>query len=98
MLKVSLLAAILPSALAWPTISTIAQAATDLCGDYDYLILQNTPWIVYNMLYNADEIVGSQCTGYQKQETASDGTLQLTWSSTTDIEYVESTYVFLTLS
>lgn len=72
--------------------TSTTQAATNLCGDYDYIVLQNTPWIVYNMLYNADKIVGSQCTGYQKTVTDSN-TQKVFWNSTTDIEYVESTYV-----
>lgn len=70
--------------------TSTTQAATNLCGDYDYIVLQNTPWIVYNMLYNADKIVGSQCTGYQKTVTDSN-TQKVFWNSATDIEYVEST-------
>ncbi|PYH88557.1 concanavalin A-like lectin/glucanase [Aspergillus ellipticus CBS 707.79] len=72
------------------TTSSNTQASTDLCGDYDYIILQDTPWIVYNMLYNADEIVGSQCTNYGEVIT-SNGTQEVVWSSVTEIEYVEST-------
>lgn len=80
--------------LARPHFSTRAtQASTDLCGDYDYLILNNSPWIVYNMLYNANQIVGSQCTYYDSMITGSDGTAEVKWNSETDITYVESTYV-----
>ncbi|CCD49289.1 glycoside hydrolase family 12 protein [Botrytis cinerea T4] len=80
------------SVLARPHFSTRAtQASTDLCGDYDYLILNNSPWIVYNMLYNAKQIVGSQCTYYDSMITGSDGTAQVKWNSETDITYVEST-------
>lgn len=71
------------------------QAPTDLCGNNDYLILNNSPWIVYNMLYNADLIVGSQCTYYGEMMTGS-GNQKLKWNSETDITYVESTYVFPT--
>lgn len=70
---------------------TTTQAATNLCGDEDYIILDSTPWIVYNMLYNADEIVGSQCTGYQKTETVNSTLEMVAWNSTTSIEYVEAT-------
>ncbi|KAK6603727.1 hypothetical protein ACHAP3_007475 [Botrytis cinerea] len=80
------------SVLARPHFSTRAtQASTDLCGDYDYLILNNSPWIVYNMLYNAKQIVGSQCTYYDSMITGSDGTAEVKWNSETDITYVEST-------
>ncbi|PYI09328.1 iron-sulfur cluster-binding protein [Aspergillus sclerotiicarbonarius CBS 121057] len=80
------------SALALPTLTPRStQASTDLCGDYDYIILQDAPWIVYNMLYNADEIVGSQCTNYGEMTTNANGTKEVIWSSVTDIEYVEST-------
>ena len=81
------------SALALPTLTTrTTQASTELCGDYDYIILQDSPWIVYNMLYNADEIVGTQCTDYGEMTTSTNGTKEVVWSSVTDIEYVESTY------
>ncbi|TGO87912.1 hypothetical protein BPOR_0196g00140 [Botrytis porri] len=80
------------SVLARPHFSTRAtQPSTDLCGDYDYLILNNSPWIVYNMLYNANQIVGSQCTYYDSMITGSDGTAEVKWNSQTDITYVEST-------
>lgn len=61
------------------------------CGDYDYVILTGTPWIVYNMLYNADLTVGTQCTYYNNVITAADGTQEVVWSSTANIKYVEST-------
>ena len=81
-------------ALALPTFSQLtprAQASVDLCGDYDYIILDSSPWIVYNMLYNAAEIVGTQCTYYNQMMTSSSGTQEVLWNSETDIEYVEST-------
>lgn len=82
---------VLPTSFAWPLWPvTAVQAATDLCGTSDYLVLDSTPWIVFNMLYNAAETVGTQCTGYKSTST-SDAVQKLAWSSTTDIEYVEST-------
>ena len=79
------------SALALPALSSRAQAASEHCGDYDYVILQDTPWIVYNMLYNANQIVGTQCTNYDQVTTSDSGTKEVVWSSVTGIEYVEST-------
>jgi hypothetical protein len=79
------------SALALPTLSAREQASSSHCGDYDNVILQDTPWIVYNMLYNANQIVGTQCTNYDQVITSSSGTKEVIWSSVTDIEYVEST-------
>lgn len=62
------------------------------CGDYDYSILAGTPWIVYNMLYNADQTIGTQCTNYDSVTTnESTGQAQILWSSVTNIEYVEAT-------
>ncbi|PYH68533.1 concanavalin A-like lectin/glucanase [Aspergillus vadensis CBS 113365] len=89
----TLLPLLASSALALPALTTRAQtqASTSLCGDYDYIILQDSPWIVYNMLYNADEIVGTQCTDYGEMTTSTNGTKEVVWSSVTDIEYVEST-------
>jgi hypothetical protein len=43
------------------------------------------------MLYNADEMVGTQCTNYETVSTAANGNPEVVWSSVTDIEYVEST-------
>jgi hypothetical protein len=80
--------------LALPAFSQLvprAQASIDLCGDYDYIILQNSPWIVYNMLYNAPKMVGTQCTYYDKMATSSNGTQEVLWNSETNIEYIEST-------
>jgi xyloglucan-specific endo-beta-1,4-glucanase len=76
---------------AFPQLVPRAQTSIDLCGDYDYIILQNSPWIVYNMLYNAAEMVGTQCTYYNEMATSGSGTQEVFWNSETDIEYVEST-------
>ncbi|KAH8779490.1 concanavalin A-like lectin/glucanase domain-containing protein [Hyaloscypha finlandica] len=80
--------------LALPAFSQLvprAQASIDLCGDYDHIILQNSPWIVYNMLYNAAKMVGTQCTYYDEMATSSSGTQEVLWNSETNIEYIEST-------
>lgn len=71
--------------------TTSSQAASDHCGDTDYVVLTDTPWIVYNMLYNADEMVGTQCTNYQTAGTLANGEQEVVWNSVTNIEYVEST-------
>jgi hypothetical protein len=80
-----------PSSPALSRATSSVQAASDHCGVQDYVILTGTPWIVYNMLYNADEMVGTQCTNYETVETAANGNPEVVWSSVTDIEYVEST-------
>ncbi|KAF2089948.1 glycoside hydrolase family 12 protein [Saccharata proteae CBS 121410] len=68
------------------------QSAANLCGmPDDYLILSGTPWIVYNMMYDYEEIEGSVCTGYQDTVTGDDGNMQVVWNSTWSIDYVEST-------
>ncbi|KAL1306862.1 hypothetical protein AAFC00_005513 [Neodothiora populina] len=95
--KVLALSALAAPALAfpwgsWDTISRAAsQPATDLCGNSDSLILSGTPWIVFNMLYNANQMVGTQCTNYGSQTTSTSGTAEVVWSSVTDIQYVEAT-------
>lgn len=73
------------------TSTSTALAASDHCGDEDYVILSGTPWIVYNMLYNADVTVGTQCTNFHSVETPTNGNPEVAWSSVTEIEYVEST-------
>ncbi|RHZ61808.1 uncharacterized protein CDV56_106939 [Aspergillus thermomutatus] len=79
------------AAFALHDLSTRAQSPTNLCGDYDYMILANSPWIVYNMLYNAAQMVGTQCTTYEGVTTSDSGTKEVLWSSVTNIDYVEST-------
>ena len=53
-LNIAVLATAITSTLAVP-VERSTQAATSLCGNEDYLVLDSTPWIVYNMMYNADE-------------------------------------------
>ena len=43
------------------------------------------------MLYNAAQMVGTQCTNYAGVTTSDGGTKEVLWSSVTDIDYVEST-------
>ncbi|TVY75930.1 putative xyloglucan-specific endo-beta-1,4-glucanase A [Lachnellula suecica] len=75
----------------FPPRETTSLVPSDHCGNQDYTILSGTPWIVYNMLYNADLLVGTQCTNFQSVETPAIGNPEVAWSSVTDIEYVEST-------
>ncbi|QSZ32436.1 hypothetical protein DSL72_002010 [Monilinia vaccinii-corymbosi] len=80
------------SVLALPQLNTRAtQASKDLCGDRESIILENSPWIVFNMLYNKKYMQGSQCTYYDQIVTGSDGTKEVKWNSETDITYVKST-------
>lgn len=67
------------------------QAAIDLCGTSDNLVLYDTPWIVYNMFYDAAGSVGTQCTRYDHVETPATGNKKIIWSSETNIEYVKAT-------
>lgn len=67
------------------------QAATDLCGTSDNLVLSDTHWIVYNMFYGAAGSVGTQCTRYDHVENSATGNKKIVWSSETSIEYVKAT-------
>ncbi|KAI5207382.1 endoglucanase-1 precursor [Aureobasidium subglaciale] len=67
------------------------QAAIDLCGTADNVVLYDTPWIVYNMFYGAAGSVGTQCTRYDHVETPTTGNKKIVWSSETNIEYVKAT-------
>lgn len=66
-------------------------AATEQCGDNDILSLPGMPWTVANSMYNADQMVGSQCTNFDAILQATDGTKEVQWTSVTDIELVDST-------
>ena len=66
-----------------------------LCGNNNYDILAGTPWIVDNLVYNADQMVGTQCTYFDKVQTPAGQNEQIVWSSVANIEYVQSTYVSL---
>ena len=75
----------------FPQLAPRAQSPMGLCGDSDYIILQDSPWIVYNMLYNSAEMVGTQCTYYDHMTTTTSGTQEVLWNSETTIGYVAST-------
>ncbi|KAI9741162.1 MAG: hypothetical protein M1834_002875 [Cirrosporium novae-zelandiae] len=93
--KITALAALAaPVAYTMPLFSrATAQSSEYLCGISDSVILSDTPWIVYNMLYNSASMTSSdsQCTYYDTWATSSSGTQTVTWGSATNIEYVEST-------
>lgn len=68
------------------TIVTPRATVTKYCGaPDDYNILSNTPWIVYSMNYNYQDISGSCCTGYYDFTGSSDNQT-LHWSSIWDID------------
>ena len=69
-----------------------------LCGDNNYDILAGTPWIVDNLVYNADQMVGTQCTNFENVQTPAGQNKQIVWSSVANIEYVESTCVYSLIS
>ncbi|KAI3324622.1 glycoside hydrolase family 12 protein [Xylariaceae sp. AK1471] len=66
-------------------------AATKQCGNSDRLILPGMPWIVANSMYNADQMVGKQCTNFNGISQATDGTKEVQWTSVTDVELVDET-------
>lgn len=70
---------------------TTKQKATSLCGVSDSVVLTDTPWIVFNMMYNQALTVGTQCTNYDRVATGSDGNKKITWSAVSNIDYVKAT-------
>ncbi|RYO74238.1 hypothetical protein DL764_010920 [Monosporascus ibericus] len=66
-------------------------AATHLCGNSDRKIMPGYPWTVSNAMYNADLMVGRQCTNYESVLEAPDGTQQVRYMSVTDIQRLEDT-------
>ncbi|KAJ4355955.1 uncharacterized protein N0V89_003980 [Didymosphaeria variabile] len=67
------------------------QKATQLCGTDDSIVLTDTPWIIYNMFYNAAQSKGTQCTNYDHVSTSLSGGKEIVWSAVTNIDYVSST-------
>ncbi|KAI0126406.1 putative endoglucanase-1 precursor [Xylariales sp. AK1849] len=65
--------------------------ASDHCGTDDRLILPGFAWTVSNAMYNADQMVGTQCTNFEAVLQTTDGTQDVQWNSVTDIDFVEST-------
>lgn len=70
---------------------TTKQKATSLCGVSDSIVLTDTPWIVFNMMYNQALTVGTQCTNYKNVATGSDDSQMINWSAVSNIDYVKST-------
>lgn len=67
--------------------------STKFCGAPDaYQVLAGTPWIVYSMNYNYQDISGSCCTNYN-DFTGSGDNQTLHWSSVWDIDESVSTDV-----
>ncbi|KAK4952323.1 hypothetical protein LTR17_002367 [Elasticomyces elasticus] len=88
--------ALAASATALPTIATISSRAStpasNHCGAPDSsVIVSGTPWIVYSMNYNYQDIDGTCCTGFAGLVTGADGEQKCAWDSTWDIAKVDST-------
>ncbi|TGJ82048.1 hypothetical protein E0Z10_g6724 [Xylaria hypoxylon] len=65
--------------------------ATKQCGNDDRLILPGMPWTVANSMYNADQMVGKQCTNFDSILETTDGTKEVKWTSVTDVKLVDET-------
>lgn len=65
--------------------------AREQCGNDDRLILPGEPWTVANSMYNADQMVGQQCTNFDGILETTEGVREVKWTSITDIELVEDT-------
>ncbi|KAI0402863.1 glycoside hydrolase family 12 protein [Xylaria palmicola] len=65
--------------------------ATEQCGNEDRLVLPGMPWTVANSMYNADQMVGRQCTNFEGILKTTDGTKEVRWTSVTDVERVDET-------
>jgi len=92
-LAIPALIALAATASALPTLSSRASTAPEnLCGAPDASeIISGTPWIVYSMNYNYQDIEGSCCTGFTGLVTGADGEQKCGWNSTWDITEVSST-------
>lgn len=66
-------------------------APTKQCGNNDRLILPGMPWTVANSMYNANQMVGKQCTNFDGILQAADGTKVVKWTSVTDVKLVDKT-------
>ncbi|KAI8630102.1 glycoside hydrolase family 12 protein [Xylariaceae sp. FL1651] len=65
--------------------------ATSQCGNSDRLIMPGKPWTVSNAMYGAKDMVGSQCTNFDRLLESTNGTELVQWTSITNVEYVEDT-------
>lgn len=68
-----------------------SQQPAELCGRMQNIVLTDTPWIIYNMMYNQHLTVGTQCTNYERVSTGANGNKQIEWSSVTNIAHVKET-------
>lgn len=69
------------------------ETATKFCGaPNDYQVISDTPWIVYSMNYNYEDISGSCCTDYYGYTGAGDNQT-IHWSSIWNIDESVSTDV-----
>ena len=75
----------------YPNPSANSQPSTNLCGNDQHIILEETPWLVANSMYGAGSMVGTSCTYYDHVDTFSGGNARVVWSSTTHIQNLEST-------
>ncbi|RYP24230.1 hypothetical protein DL765_000725 [Monosporascus sp. GIB2] len=73
------------------TVVADGPAATNLCGSSDRKIMPGYPWTVSNAMYNAELMVGQQCTNYENVLEAADGTQQVRYTSVTDIQRLADT-------
>jgi xyloglucan-specific endo-beta-1,4-glucanase len=79
------------TAVAVDTVSAVT--ATKFCGAPNaYQVISNTPWIVYSMNYNYEDISGSCCTNYYDYTGTGDNQT-IHWSSVWDIDESVSTDV-----
>ena len=85
------IAAVLPAASSLVSTARTTLPSSSHCDVQDYVIIPDTPWIVYNMLYNSDQMVGTQCTNFGSVNTPATGNPSLIWSSVTDIDYIANT-------
>ncbi|RYC65811.1 hypothetical protein CHU98_g360 [Xylaria longipes] len=65
--------------------------ATEQCGNNDRLILPGMPWTVANSMYNANQMVGKQCTNFNGILQTTNGIKEVKWTSVTDVERVDNT-------
>ncbi|KAL9618978.1 MAG: hypothetical protein Q9160_006372 [Pyrenula sp. 1 TL-2023] len=73
--------------------SSITRRATNHCGNSDSQIIQSTPWIVFNMLYNSKDLTSSDswCTIFDSVTTTASGAQAIKWGSTSTISPAKDT-------
>ncbi|KAI0446535.1 glycoside hydrolase family 12 protein [Xylaria telfairii] len=65
--------------------------ATQQCGNDDRVILPGMPWTVANSMYNANQMVGSQCTNFDGILQTPDGIKEVKFTSVTNVQLVDNT-------